>query len=381
MKIGIISPIYPFRGGISQFGQQLYDQLEAHHEIKVYSYSTLYPSFLFPGKSQYVDNPQEVIDQNHLRILNTINPISYLKTANAINKFAPDVLILVYWFPYQAPALGTIARFTNKNILKVGFVHNALPHEKTRASVQMAKYFFSSCDAFITLSNYVEKDIKSMLSKPKPTIVLNHPVFKFEQKESSYSTALRNEISGFIDCKKKKLLFFGLIRKYKGLDLLIEAMKYLTEDFQLLIVGECYENIDKYKLLINESIAKDRIHIVESYVHDYEIPYCFNQSDLLVLPYKSATQSGVLATAIEMQTPIVSTNVGDLGKAVEEMGIGIVSDGITAKSIASAIVEFFKSDKDFTKALLNNKEKLTFENFANEIIIFVKQHIDNKQNK
>lgn len=376
MKIGIITPYYPYRGGVAQFSQLLIAELKKNHDVQIYSYSTLYPQFLFPGKSQFVENKPDIELEKTARLVNTTSPLSFFKTAKEINKFAPDILLMVYWFPYQAPALGTIARLINKSIWKVGLVHNALPHESSILSKMLGSYFMSACNSFIALSNYVKKDIISLAGEKKSVLVLDHPVFD-HYKNSDRSTINKNKIAYGLNDNKKTLLFFGLIREYKGLDLLLEAMSLLDDSYQLLVIGECYEDFNKYQRIIDASPAKKRISINAKYIADDEVSNYFSVSDLLVLPYKSATQSGVLATAIQMNTPIVGTPVGELGNAIKKSGIGLVASDVSAKAIADAIKLFFQTSVDYSYAFSVERDRLSFASFSQNMIDVIKKYIEN----
>lgn len=368
MKIAILSPFHPFRGGIAQFSDSLYSELEKTHEVKAFSFSTLYPKLLFPGKSQVVPDEDNTEKIDSSDFLNSVNPFSYRKTAKEINNYAPDVLIIAYWMFFFAPALGTVCRFLNKKIKVVALVHNAISHEKTIFDNPLSKYFFKKCDAFITMSEPVKADILSLL--PNASIFLSpHPIY------DHYGAKIEKvEAKDKLDVPEAKhtILFFGLIREYKGLDLLIEATKYLSADYQLIIAGECYGSFDKYAQLIKESPISHNIITFEQYIPDTMVNLLFSASDLLVLPYKSATQSGVVTLAYQFELPIVATNVGALGETVESAKTGIVAESVTPEAITKAIKNYFKQDSEiYTTNIKKEKERLSWTVFANSLSEFL----------
>ncbi len=373
MNIAILSPFHPYRGGLAQLNTNLYKELIKNGcNVKAFNFKCLYPRILFPGKTQYVENPKLVDECSSVRILDSINPLSYKKTADEINKYNPNVLIIPYWISFLAPAFGTIAYFLNKKIKIVALVHNALPHERRFFDVFLTKYFFRKCDAFIVMSDYVEKDLLRLI--PKAKILYNeHPIYQQFNKEESKNMAC-NSLK--IDCTKKNILFFGLIREYKGLDILIEAMDLLDDSYQLIIAGESYVDFEKYQALINTSRLKNNIKVFEQYIPEKEVSIFFASSDLLVLPYRSATQSGVLAVAYQLEKPIVSTNVGALGTAIKKAETGIVVDDISPKSIAEGIKSFFSegNQKVYLENIRSEKDRLSWSSFTKRLINF----LDNK---
>lgn len=363
MKIAILSPFYPYRGGISQLSARFYIELAKTNIVKAFSFSTLYPNFLFPGKTQMVTDSDDatVIDSD--RILSSVNPLSYINTAKSINRFGPDILIIPYWMSFLGPALGLVAFFVSKKTKIVALVHNALPHERRFFDKIFAKFFFNKCDAFIVLSEPVKKDLEDLV--PNARILLTpHPIYDHYGEKIGREKAC-NLLN--ISSEKKNLLFFGLIRDYKGLDLLIEAMSLLDSSYQLIIAGESYGSFEMYQNLINKSPFKDNIKVLEQYVPDEMVTTLFSASDLLVLPYRSATQSGVLAIAYQLETPTLATNVGALGEAVLSSSIGIVTDEINPESIAVSIRSFFSDPekiKIYQANIKKEKARLSWSNMV-----------------
>jgi glycosyltransferase involved in cell wall biosynthesis len=366
MKIAILSPFYPYRGGIAEFSGRLYHALEVNHEVKAFSFSRLYPSVLFPGKTQFV----EKIDCTHAipteRILDSVQPFSYHETVRAIEKFQPDVLIIAYWMSFFAPAYAYVAKCLKKKAKVIGLLHNALPHEPHFFDKPLARLFFNQCDSFVVMSDIVKHDLLAL--KPAAQICqMAHPLYDHFGDRILVDSS-RQLLS--VAHNKKTLLFFGLIRDYKGLDLLLDAMNLLDDSYQLIIAGESYTSFDKYQKQIDQSTAKARIKVINCYIDDLDIPIIFSAADVLVLPYKSATQSGVLPVAYHFEVPVVATDVGGLKAAVATTGTGLVCQP-TSQSLADSIQAFFRSDKTpFIEAIRQEKKALSWDAFAKKITSF-----------
>ena len=369
MKIAILSPFYPYRGGLAQLNARLYTELSKRNEVKAFNFTTLYPDFLFPGKTQYVSEGDSATIVDSERVLSSINPFTYIRTAKRINKYSPDILIIPYWMSFMSPAYGTVCRFLHKKTKVVSLVHNAISHERTLIEKPLAKYFFNRCDGFIVMSEPVEKDLR-LLKKEANILLQPHPIYDHYAERTDKSIACR-ELG--IDENKKNLLFFGLIRDYKGLDILIEAMSSLDDSYQLIISGESYGSFDKYKELINNSPLKDNIVVFEQYIPDEMVTTLFSAADALVLPYRSATQSGVVALAYQLELPMIATNVGALGSTVENSGTGLVVSLPTSSDIAQGIKDFFNTgNMDLYKEnLLKEKKRLSWDSFIRSIEPFL----------
>lgn len=370
MRIAILSPFYPYRGGMAQFSGRLYQELEKEHEVRAFNFSMLYPSILFPGKTQYVTENDSALIIKSERFLSTINPFSYYTTASRINRYAPDILIVPYWMSFIAPALGSVCRFVHKRTRILGLVHNAIPHEKRFFDKFLAKYFFSSCDGFIALSEPVKSDLKSIVPD-KSVLVSPHPIYdhyetKLDKKEARKQLGLSSD--------KKTLLFFGLIREYKGLDILLKAMKMLDDRFQLIVAGECYGDFKPYQDLIDTLDNKTDVKVLEEYIPDEKVSVLFRASDVLVLPYRDATQSGVVAVAYQMETPLIATNVGALGETVKAGDTGMVVDEVESEALATAINRYFSDEntyrEHFIQNILKEKHRLSWASFSKAVIEF-----------
>lgn len=373
MKIAILSPFYPFRGGLAQLNARLYTELSGNNEVKAFTFTTLYPDVLFPGKTQFVTEGDTAQAVDSIRVLNSVNPFTYIKTARRINKFSPDLLIIPYWMSFMSPAFGTVCRFLNKKTKVLSLVHNAISHERAFMEKPLAKYFFNACDAFIVMSEPVKKDLLSLRKNAK-ILLQDHPIYD-QYKDKTDKLTAREKLN--ISPDKKTLLFFGFIRDYKGLDLLIQSTNDLTSDYQLIIGGECYGSFDKYAALINESSLKDNIKVYDHYINDDMVSLLFSAADVLVLPYRSATQSGVIAMAYQLETPIIATNVGALGDTIKEAQTGLVVENVSPQDIASSIRKYFEEDKSevFLSNIRSEKERLSWKSFIYSVERFINEKV------
>lgn len=372
MKIAFLSTFYPFRGGIAQFNGALFRALENEHEIKAFNFTTQYPKLFFPGKTQLVaaadDNADPIPTE---QVLSSVSPISYRKTANSIIEFDPDVLIIGYWMPFMAPSLGYVAGKLRKKCKVIAVVHNAIPHERSSMDKVLGDYFFKRIDRCVALSESVKKDI--ITAYPElPVKVLRHPVYnhfgsKVERAEAIFQLDL--------DSNKNYLLFFGLIRAYKGLDILLEAMKDVSSSYDLIIAGEAYESFDKYQRIIDEHGLNTRVHVYNKYIPDHEVKYYFSAASYCVLPYKSATQSGIVAIAHHFNVPVIASNVGGLDEFITDGETGFLIKENTPEKLASIINKTTEDNllSEFSKAINQKNASLTWEYFSKELIRFSKE--------
>lgn len=370
MKIAILSPIYPYRGGIAQFSAMLYSQLRQEgHTVEAFNFKRLYPDFLFPGKTQYVEAGDRALAIDSLRILDSIQPFSYGRTVEAIREFAPDVLIISYWMSFFAPAYAHIAHRMKKRCRVIALIHNAIPHEPRFFDKPMASLFFRQCHGFIVLSDPVKDDLLRL--RPGAAYLQNpHPLYNHFGRKIPKADACR---ALGIDARRKNLLFFGLIRPYKGLDLLIDAVGRLDDGYQLIVAGECYGSFEAYEAQIDASAARERIFVYNRYIRDEEIPLFFSAADALVLPYRSATQSGVVSVAYHYDLPMLSTPVGDFPRSIGAPGTGIVADDISAPALEKGIRELFTAENQarFPRSLANEKAALSWETLTKKLLDFI----------
>jgi glycosyltransferase involved in cell wall biosynthesis len=368
MKIAFLSTFYPYRGGIAQFNSLLYRVLEKNNKVKAFTFKRQYPHFLFPGETQLVTAEDKVDEIPAERVLDTINPLSYLSSASKVKRFEPDILITKYWMTFFGPALGFVTKRLKGKAKRISILDNVIPHEKRFFDSFCNRYFLNNNDGFIVMSDAVLKDLLSL--KPSANYLrIDHPVYnhfppKMEQKKAQEVLGLRTS--------RKTLLFFGFIRDYKGLDLLIEAMNLLEDDYQLIIAGEVYGSFEKYQTLINRSVAKNRIHLFNHYISDEEVPLYFSAADVCVLPYKSATQSGITSISNHYTLPIIATDVGGLKETISHQHTGIIVEKPDKDALSSAIQLYFTSEQKeyFSANIAAENEEKSWEKFAEKLIEF-----------
>jgi glycosyltransferase involved in cell wall biosynthesis len=372
MKISYLSTFYPFRGGIAQFNASLYREFEKMgHDVEAFTFTCQYPNFLFPGETQMVKEGDEVDIINANRILNTANPLTYLSAANKIKKTNPDLLIMKYWMSYFAPSLGYVAGSMKANTKVISILDNAIPHEKRFFDTAFTKYFLKRNDGFIAMSEKVKNDLLSLKSDAK-VVLLPHPLYNHFGNIVDKTQARRNIQ---IDADKKTILFFGFIRDYKGLDLLIDAFADLDTSYQLVIAGEVYGNFDKYDELISKNPNKENIHKHVKYISDKEVSTYFSAADVCILPYKGATQSGITGISYHFETPMIATNVGGLAEIIHHNKTGLIVESVEKNMLVNSIVEYFNSSdiESFKQNICVLKEELSWNNFAVRMLEFSKE--------
>lgn len=367
MKIAFLSTFYPFRGGIAQFNASMFRETEKKHKVEAFTFSKQYPDFLFPGETQYVTENDKVDSIPAKRVLNTINPFTYFSTARKIRNTQPDVLIVKYWMTFFAPSLGTALRRQNKRTKRICILDNLIPHEGRFFDKPFNKYFLKSVDGFVVMSDSVQRDLLQMKPDAKH-IRLNHPLYDHFGAPMTRENAC--EKLG-LDKSKRYALFFGFIRGYKGLDILIDAMKEV-KDVELIVAGEVYGSFDDYQQQIDKSGYSDKIHLFNRYISDDEVTAFFSAADVCVLPYKSATQSGITAISYHFETPIIATNVGGLKETIVDGETGIIVENPNSSEVAMAINRFFtESDKShFTAKIQEFKRQNSWETFMDEVLKF-----------
>lgn len=369
-KIIIIGSAFPLRGGgITTFNERLAAEFQQlGHEVIIYSFSLQYPSFLFPGKSQYANRP-EPKNIKIKSVINSVNPLNWIKVGNQIAQEKPSLVLIRYWLPFMSPALGTIARVIRrkKNTKIVCIADNIIPHEKRTADKILTKYFMLPIDGFITMSNKVTQDLLQFNSNANYKQVV-HPLYDnfgkiIDKREARKYLKIEPNI--------KLVLFFGFIREYKGLDLLLDAMD--TDDvkkqsIQLIVAGEFYQNKDVYLDQINQKGISSQVRIIDDFIPDDMVRYYCCAADVIVQPYKKATQSGVTPLAYHFEVPMIVTNVGGLPEMVKDGESGLVCEP-NSQSIAEHISEFFNKGVDyFLPGLKAEKEKFSWSSFVSSIM-------------
>ncbi|MBQ9462102.1 MAG: glycosyltransferase [Bacteroidales bacterium] len=337
MKIAILSCFYPFRGGVAQFNASMLGELSRSCTVKAFNFTVQYPDFLFPGKTQFVQEGDTAVPVESEALLSTVNPFSWYKTAKAIREWGADVLVLRYWMSWFAPSLGTVARHAGKNCKVVAIMDNVIPHEPHFFDKPLTRWFLKAVDGCITMSDEVAADL--LRWKPDARhVTLPHPLYTHFGERVPREEAMQ---ALGLDPGLKTLLFFGLIRKYKGLDILLEAFSGLSEDYQLLIAGEPYGEFGEYEEAIDKSPNRDRIKLFDKYIPDSAVKTYFSAADVVVLPYRSATQSGVGALADQFEVPMIVTDTGSLRRTVEGRGTGLVVDKAEPELVKEGIERFF----------------------------------------
>ena len=367
--IVILGPAYPLRGGLASFDERLARAFIAGGDpTEIYTFSLQYPSFLFPGTTQYSSDPAP-IDLKIKVCISSINPLNWIRIGNELKNRKPDIIVVRYWLPFMGPCLGTILRLVKKNnhTKVICIADNILPHEKRIGDLAFTRYFLKTADAFITMSEKVMADLKKITQKPAKRVV--HPLYDnfgeiVEKKEA------RQKIG--IDPNGTILLFFGFIRKYKGLDLLLEAMKILkdkgqTEGVRLLIAGEFYEDRKRYDALIASLGIGDLLIPRTDFIPDSAVKYYLSAADFVIQPYREATQSGVTPLAYHFEKPMLVTNVGGLPDLVPDQKAGLVAEP-NASSLAEQIFRLIqKGPEFFLPQLREEKKKYNWEILVNTI--------------
>ena len=366
-KVIIIGPAHPYRGGIANFNNSLADAFFKNgDDIEILSFKLQYPSFLFPGKTQFEssDPPKNIKIKS---IINSINPFNWFNVAREINRKNPDFVIIRYWLPFMGPCLGSIARLLNKKIKILAITDNIIPHEKRFGDFFLTKYFVSSCDAFVTLSASVLEDL-TQFTKSKNKKFTPHPIYDTFGEKIDKSVAKKNLELNIND---KYLLFFGFVRKYKGLDLMLHAMsdqRIKDLGIKLIVAGEFYDNIDFYLDLINELDIDSNIILKSDFIDERDVKNYFCASDMITQTYRTATQSGVTQIAYHFERPMLVTDVGGLAEIVPHNKVGYVTTQ-EPKIIADAIVDFYTNNRelDFEKNTKIEKLKFSWQNLIHTI--------------
>ncbi len=368
-KVFIIGPAYPLRGGLASFDELFCEALNKQgHQCEIISYSLQYPNFLFPGSTQYHVNGTAPKNITIHTLINSVNPLSWFKTASFIKKQKPDFIIFRFWIPFMGPALGTIARLVKKQNIKVlAITDNVIPHEKRIGDKQLASYFIKGCDGFVTMSKAVMSDLEKFTNKTHKKYLL-HPLYTaFGEKVPRQEARLKLNLKP----EDQVILFFGLIRKYKGLDLLIEAFSLLktNPNNKLLIAGEFYEDKQPYLDLISKYHIEEQVILLDRFIPNDDVKLYFSAANIVALPYRSATQSGVTQVSFHFEVPTLVTNVGGLGEIIPDNVAGYVVEP-NPQAIAKSLDDYFENKKEqqFTEGMKHEKQKYEWSIFVNEVV-------------
>lgn len=370
MKVIILGTAYPYRGGLSAFNERLARQYMAEgHEVEIVTFTLQYPNFLFPGKTQYSDEPAPA-DLRIRRMLNAVNPFTWLKTGRYIRRQRPDLVVTKFWLPFMAPALGTANRVAKrKGMRRIAILDNLVPHEKRPGDSMFARYFVKSIDGMVAMSRSVLADADLFDPKRrKARTFCPHPLY-----DHYGETLTRQEALGQLGLREgqRYVLFFGFIRDYKGLDLLLKAMadeRMEPLGVKLIVAGEFYGDPKPYHDLIARLDLSSRVAMHTDFIPDHEVNRYFCAADLVAQPYKTATQSGVTQIAFHFERPMLVTNVGGLPEIVPDGKVGFVVEP-QAQAIADAIVRYFSEDwqQRLTEGVRQEKQKYLWTNMTQAI--------------
>lgn len=375
-NIIIIGPAHPLRGGLASYNERLAKEfMQQGHHVSICTFLLQYPGFLFPGTTQFSTEPAPADLDIHVRI-NSINPFNWISIGRELKKQQPDLIVVRYWLPFMGPCLGSILRIAKQNnhTKVVCIADNIIPHEERFGDKPFTKYFVKPIDAFITMSEKVLADL-AQFAPAKPARFVAHPLYdNFGEKIG------KEEARNYLKIKQDEriILFFGFIRKYKGLDILLDAMKILKDgnsklnspnyspgnEVKLLIAGEFYEDRKSYDEQIKSLGIQDSLILKTEFIADSEVKYYLCAADVVVQPYRSATQSGVTPLAYHFEKPMIVTNVGGLPSLVPNDKVGLIAEP-NAESIAAKIIEYFqKGAAHFLPYLIEEKKKYTWSKMA-----------------
>lgn len=371
MKIIILGTAYPLRGGLAAYNERLARAFqEAGHTVTIYTFSLQYPDFLFPGTTQYSDEPAPK-DLNIKVRVNSVNPLNWWSVGRELDKLQPDLIVCKFWLPFMGPCLGTILRLAKRNgkTKVVSVIDNIIPHEKRPGDYWFAKYFAGAVDGFVAMSRSVEEDLKKFVKK-QPTKYIPHPIYDnygpmVAQQEARAKLGIGKE--------EKVAMFFGFIRKYKGLDLLLEAMalpSIRNAGIKLLVAGEYYTDKSDYEEQIKRLGIEENLLLFTEFIPDSEVRWYFGAADILVQPYRTATQSGISQMCYHFGKPMLVTNVGGLPEIVPHGRCGYVVEPVP-QQIADAMLDFFETaekQRDMESNVLQERKKYAWETMVDGIL-------------
>lgn len=368
-KIVLLGPAHPLRGGIASSNERLAMELvDEGFEVVMYSFSLQYPSFLFPGKSQTTEDPAPS-GLKILPVLNSVWPLNWLKTGRALRRENADLVIVRFWIPFMGPSLGTVLRIAKrgKPTRVICIADNIIPHEKRPFDQIFTSYFVRSTNGFIVMSRAVGEELRQF-SRTLPFKYVPHPIYDNYGKLAGREESLTRL---GLPSDRRLLLFFGFIREYKGLDILLEAMadpRLSKLPLHLLVAGEFYSDEARYRKLIADLGIEGRVTIRDQYIPQEDVRYYFGASDLVVQPYRSATQSGISQLAYHFEKPMLVTNVGGLPEIVDDGKSGYVVE-VSPSAVAGAILDFFEKDrqKEFLEGVRAGKARFSWSHMVRTI--------------
>ncbi len=358
----IIGPAHPLRGGLASFNERLAREFTAEgHRVIIYTFSLQYPGFLFPGTTQYSSEPAPTDMDIRVRI-NSVNPLNWILVGRELRALNPSLVVVRFWLPFMGPCLGSILRFLKpvKTCKVLCIADNIIPHEKRPGDTPFTRYFIRAIDGFVTMSRKVLADLRSF-DQRKPAAFVPHPLYDNFGAPVPLATA-RTELG--LPQEDRIMLFFGFIRRYKGLDILLRAMAepaMRASGIRLLVAGEFYEDSKPYLELADSLQLGDRLILRTEFIPDSRVRYYLCAANLVVQPYRNATQSGVTPLAYHFSKPMVVTRVGALPDMVPEGTVGLVCEPDPA-SLAEAILRFFAMDPtQFAAGIEAEKKQYTWQ--------------------
>ena len=346
MRIAIVGPMHPYRGGIAHFTEMTVTGLaDRGHDVHPVSFSRQYPELLFPGKTQYEpDSDAPAAIRGAPRLLDSINPLSWFRTGFALRDAAPDAVVFQYWMPFFAPAYGVVARGLRRHYGLPSFavVHNALPHERHLGDAWLSRFFLSACAGHVVMSDAVADDTRRLAGPDADIEQIEHPVY-----ERFGDPVPPGQARAALDLPEEApvILFFGFVREYKGLHVLLQALPEVLQavpDLHLVVAGEPYDDPERYRRLIREHGLEAHVHWHDAYIPSGDVPTYFCAADLVVQPYVSATQSGVAQIATHFERPMVVTDVGGLAESIPHEEAGFVVPPESPSALAASIRRFFR---------------------------------------
>ncbi len=370
MKIIIVGTAYPYRGGLSAFNERLARQfISEGHDVEIYTFKLQYPNFLFPGKTQY-SNEKAPTDIIAYRKINSINPLNWIKVGKEINKKQADKVIFCYWMSFMAPCFGTIAKqIDKKKTRRVALLHNMIPHEPSLLDKLLPRTFTKQMDAYLAMTQSVLNDVKKIDKVEKAGVVSPHPLYDHYGEKIPKEEAIKKLN---LDPEYHYILFFGFIRAYKGLDLLLKAYSDVVMrqyKIKLIVAGEFYENSKPYLDIIYKNTLEEDVILDTRFIPNDEVAYYFNAVDIIAQPYKTATQSGVSQIAYFYEKPMLVTNVGGLAETIPHGKVGYVVKP-NVRSITEALVDFAENERstEFIKNIKEEKKKYEWNKMTEAIL-------------
>jgi len=372
MTLAVVGPVHPFRGGIAHFTEMTAEVLAGRgHDVQLTSFARQYPELLFPGKTQFEpDGEAPGVVEGAPRLIDTVNPVTWLQAAWSLRQLRPDAIVFQYWMPFFAPAYGTIARLLRwVGIPSTAVVHNALPHERHVGDAALSRFFLRACDGFVVMSDAVREDLRPLRRPEAAVHQIEHPVY-----ERFGEPVPRAEARAALGLPEDApiALFFGFVREYKGLHVLLEAMPQVlaqVPDLHLVVAGEPYDDAERYRQIIAANNLADRVHWHDDYVPSGDVPRYFGAADLVVQPYVSATQSGVAQIAFHFEVPMIVTDVGGLPEIIPHEDAGLVVPPRDPEALATAVARYFTEDWSarLTEGVRRQKQRYAPERLAEAI--------------